>query len=266
MTGSDTKPIQSLERGLIALELAVRGMGKPAELAKILKVDRSTAYRLLYTLKLRGYLDQDLLTREFVPNTAKFFVLSSEVAGLISWPTVAASFLMTLRDRTGETANLGVLQEAEVVYVGQQQTQEAVIVNHSLGTRRPLHCSALGKAILAFLPEAQVDCLIAEHGLAVRTHRTIANPQILKLHLNSIREQGYAVDDEETLHGVRCVAAPIYDHREQVIAAIGISGPSTRVTQDKIPTLGSIVVDVAAQASAALGAHPPALQTNGASG
>src|SRR5437868_813014 len=140
MLERESKPVQSLERGLIALELAARGRVKPAELAKVLGVDRSTAYRLLYTLLLRGYLEQDPRTREFVPNFGKFLALSRQVAGPVDWPAVTTGFLRILRDRSGETANLGVLQDNEVVYVGQQQTREAVIVNHSLGERRPAHC------------------------------------------------------------------------------------------------------------------------------
>src|SRR5262245_19709952 len=212
MIERESKPVQSLDRGLVALELAVRGRVKPSELAKVLGVDRSTAYRLLYTLMLRGYLEQDPTTREFFPNSGKFFALSRQVAGPMDWPAVATGFLRILRDRSGETANLGVLQDNEVIYIGQQQTREAVVVNHALGERRPAHCSALGKAILGFLPEGYVDRLVEGRPLAANTPRTITDPQILKIQLKNVRELGYATDDEETMPGVRCVAAPIYDH------------------------------------------------------
>jgi IclR family transcriptional regulator, KDG regulon repressor len=262
MIERDSKPVQSLERGLIALELAVHGSVKPVELAKVLGVDRSTAYRLLYTLMIRGFLEQDPVTREFFPNSGKLFALSRQAAGRMDWPAIANTFLRTLRDRTGETANLGILQENDVVYIAQQQTREAVVVNHSLGERRPAHCSALGKALLAFLPEDYVDQIVKENGLVANTPRTITDPEILRLHLRTVRELGYATDDEETLHGVRCVAAPIYDHNNRVIAAMGITGPNTRLMLDTIPKLAHVVVKVANETSTALGAHQLPLPEN----
>lgn len=249
----ESQIVQSLERGVIALEMAARGGIRPAALARVLGVDRTTAYRLLYTLMDKGYLEQDPKTHEFLPNPSKFFALSSQVGGAMNWPAIAAGFLPILRDRTGETANLGVLQDHEVVYIAQQQPREAVIVNHSLGARRPVHCSALGKALAAFLPEEELDRITAG-GLAPNTPRTITDPQMLKLHLRMVREVGYAVDDEETFLGVRCVAAPIYDHRGHVVASMGISGPSTRMALDRIPALADIVLDVVNQTSQALGA------------
>ena len=257
MTKKDPNLIQSLVRGLTALEMTVRGTIKPSQLAKKLDIDRSTAYRLLYTLMVKGYVTQNPATRDFVPNPSKFFALSSEVAGPMNWPVIAAGFLRLLRDQTGETANLGVLEGHEIVYVGQQAAHEALAVRVPLGTRRPLHCSALGKAFLAFLPDSEIDQLIQKGGLAPRTPRTIIEPQTLKRDFQLVRERGYAIDDEETFEGGRCIAAPIYDHRQQIIASIGISGPSTRLTLDKLPSLAKVVVELANETSLALGARPP---------
>lgn len=266
MKKRDPNLVQSLERGLTALEMAVRGGVKPLEVAEVLGVDRSTAYRLLYTLMVKGYLHQDASVREFIPNPSKFFALSSEVTGPMNWPVIVASFLRILRDRTGETANLGVLEGHDIVYIGQQPAHEALAVRLPLGTRRPLHCSALGKAILAFLTDPEINRLILESDLKPRTPRTITNPETLKLHLQTVRERGYAIDDEETFEGGRCIAAPIYDHRQQLVASMGISGPSTRLTWNKLTELASVVVEVTSQASAALGAHPPTLDSNNGSG
>lgn len=263
MEKREPQVVQSLERGLVALEMAARGRVKPQVLAKALGVDRTTAYRLLYTLAVKGYLEQDPSTREFVANPSKFFAISSQIAGAMNWSAIAMRFLSVLRDRTGETANLGVLQDNEVVYIAQQQAQEAIIVNHHLGARRAVHCSALGKALVAFLPEPEVERLIAR-GLPAHTPRTITDPEMFRLHLKMVRECGYAVDDEETFEGVRCVAAPAYDYRPHVIASIGISGPSNRVTLERIPMLAQIVLDVANQTSIALGAHGHrVMETNG---
>lgn len=253
MAKRDPNLVQSLERGLKALEMAARGRVKPADLAQKLGLDRSSAYRLLYTLMVNGYVNQDPTTREFLPNPSKFFALSSEVAGPMNWPVIAVGFLRVLRDRTGETANLGVLEGHEIVYIGQQAAHHALAVRYPLGTRRSLHGSALGKAILAFLPEPEIDRLLQEGGLAAQTPNTITDPKYLKLHLKTVREQGYAIDNEETFEGGRCIAAPIFDHRQQIVASMGISGPSTRLTLEKLSSIPHIVAEVANETSIALG-------------
>ena len=251
--------VQSLERGLVALEMALESSVRPADVAEALGIDRSTAYRLLNTLTAKGYLLQDERTREFTSNPTKFFQLYSRVATLLDWPDVAADFLTRLRDQSGETANLGVRQANNVIYIAHKPGQAALSVNFALGTSRPLHCSALGKALLAAQPDAATAEWIAATPLTAYTAQTITAPTLMRHHLGAVRADGYAVDDEETFAGVRCIAAPIYDHRRQVIAALGISGPSTRITQEQVPHFAQIVMRVAAQLSADLGAPNPDL-------
>ena len=146
--------VQSLERGLAALEMALDGSVRPSHVAEVLGIDRSTAYRLLYTLMAKGYLLQDERTREFTSNPTKFFQLYDKVATLLDWPDIAGDFLTKLRDQSGETANLGVRQANNVIYIAHKPGQAALSVNFALGTSRPLHCSALGKALLAAQPDA----------------------------------------------------------------------------------------------------------------
>lgn len=246
--------VQSLERGLVALEMALDGGVRSTDLASVLGTDRSTAYRLLNTLLSKGYLIQKATTREFVPNTKKFFDLYNKVVASMDWVEVTAGFLETLREQSGETANLGVLQESNVVYIAHRLGQSALIVNFSLGTSRPLYCSALGKVLLAAQPEAERERLLSKQAFTANTPRTITDLSVLKEQLSLVRKQGYAIDDEETFEGVRCIAAPVYNYLDQVIASIGISGPSTRVTVGNIPKLSQNVIDVARQVSAALGA------------
>jgi DNA-binding IclR family transcriptional regulator len=256
--------VQSLERGLTALEMAVEGGVRSSEVAEVLETDRSTAYRLLYTLMVKGYLLQDPATREFVPNVTKFFQLHSKVATLLDWTEVAAGFLNTLRDQSGEAANLGVLQGNQVVYVAHKPGQAALSVNFALGTSRPLHCSALGKVLLAQQPASEIETLLADYLFIANTAKTITDAHTFKQHLLTVQSCGYAIDDEETFDGVRCIAAPIFDHRKQAIAAVGISGPSTRVTIERLPKLTYLVINIAGQISAALGAPGFAANGNGA--
>ena len=255
--------VQSLERGLVALEMALEGSVRPSKVAAALGIDRSSAYRLLYTLMAKGYLLQDERTREFTSNPTKFFQLYSKVATLLDWPDVAARFLTMLREESGETANLGVRQANNVIYIAHRPGQAALSVNFALGTSRPLHCSALGKALLAAQPDTATDSWVATTPLTAYTAKTIIEPTVLSRHLRAVRADGYAVDDEETFAGVRCIAAPIYDHRQQVIAALGISGPSTRITHERLPHCAQIVMRIAAQLSADLGAADAAAHGNG---
>jgi DNA-binding IclR family transcriptional regulator len=256
--------VQSLERGLIALEMAMEGGVRSAEVAEVLDTDRSTAYRLLYTLMAKGYLIQKASTREFVPNPTKFFQLHSKVANMTDWTEIAAGFLSTLRDQSNETANLGVRQETSVVYIAHKLGQAALTVNFALGASRPLHCSALGKVLLAAQSDEEIEQFVTNTTLVANTPKTIIDPNILKHHLATVRKYGYAVDDEETFEGIRCIAAPIYDHRGQIVAAMGISGPATRVSMARLPELSQVVMNVAAQASAALGA--PGTSVDGKNG
>lgn len=256
--------VQSLERGLTALEMAVEGGVRSTEVAEVLATDRSTAYRLLYTLMAKGYLIQNPITREFAPNPIKFLQLHSKVAALLDWTEVAAGFLSVLRDQSGETANLGVLQGNHIVYVAHKPGQAALSVNFALGMSRPLHCSALGKVLLAQQPVSEIEQLVAEYPFVANTAKTITDAYTFKQHLLTVQSCGYAIDDEETFEGVRCIAAPIFDHRKQAIAAVGISGPSTRVTIERLPRLTYLVINIAGQISAALGAPGFAANGNGA--
>jgi len=256
--------VQSLERGLTALEMAIEGGVRSSEVAEVLETDRSTAYRLLYTLVVKGYLRQNPTTREFTPNPTKFFQLHSKVATLLDWTEVAAGFLGVLRDQSGETANLGVRQENSVVYIAHKPGQAVLSVNFALGTSRPLHCSALGKVLLAGCPSGEIDQVVAQISFEANTAKTITDPHTLKQHLTTVQSCGYAIDDEETVEGVRCIAAPIYDHRGQVIAAVGISGPSTRVAIERLPKLTYLVMNTAGQISVALGAPTTVVNGNGA--
>ena len=123
-----------------------------------------------------------------------------------------------------------------------------------LGSRIPLHCTAVGKVLLAYMPETDAEIIIQNVSSEQRTGNTITDPAELKQHLKMIRARGYAIDDEENEEGVRCVAAPIRNEIGQVIAAMSVSGPSTRITIEKIDdSLKSRVTETAMRISRKLG-------------
>lgn len=255
MTDLDPNLIQSLSRGLAALDLVAEHSTTPRALAEAMGVDRSTAYRILVTLAAHGFVERDPLSEQYTISSRKILALGSRINANLHWPTLASPWLKQLRDETGEAVNIAVLQGSEVVYVNHLPSHEAITVGPLLGLRRPLHVSAVGKAIVAFLMAGERDALLAGLDLKGATPHSITNQEQFLDELNRVRAQGFAVDDEETFIGVRCVAAPIHDHTNQVIASMGLSGPASRVTRERVGDLGARVRALASEFSISLGAR-----------
>ncbi len=247
------KTVQSLDRGISALELAFDGGVTPVELARHLQVDRSSAYRLLNTWVERGYLVRDAASGAFAPNATRFAVLHRQSVHAARWTDAALVALKALRDTTDETANLGVLDDRFVVFLGQELARSSVIIIDLLGRRRPAHCSALGKALLACLPESELKQWLHAAPLTALTPNSITDVAALETHLAGIRGDGYAVDNEETQAGVRCLASPIFRGDGQVVAAIGISGTTERIGRERLPELARQVRAIALDTSTRLG-------------
>ena len=250
VAGADRFHLHSLDRGLLALEfLASQGSVRPADLAATLGVDRASAYRILRTLTRRGYAVAHPDDHAFAINPARLYDLTSDLSRSLRWPAVAQQFLARLHHSTGQTANLGMLDGGEVVYISQELSRGPVIVD-LLGQRRPANCSALGKAILAWSP---ADAVPAGWRLVRLTDRSITDWPALSADLDQTRRRGYALDDGETFDGVRCVAAPIRDGSGSVVAALGISGPTTDLPDATLRGLAGDVVQCARAVAQALG-------------
>jgi DNA-binding IclR family transcriptional regulator len=166
---------------------------------------------------------------------------------------VARPFLERLRDQTGETVNLIILDDGMGVYIDRIESSHAVQMVSSIGTREDLHCTGVGKALLAFLPENEIDRIIRQHGLPRKTARTITNPKKLKQHLKEIKEHGYSIDNEEAEEGIRCVGAPIFDNNSAVTASISVAAFAYRWSLDDAKHNAQFVIAAAQQLSAALG-------------
>jgi IclR family transcriptional regulator, KDG regulon repressor len=237
---------------LEALEGAPGGLGV-TELGRRLGVDKSTAHRLLATLAGRGYARLNPHTQRYQLGL-RLVGLGAVAARGVDVTEVARPALESLRDDTGEAASLAVLSEGEVLFLAKATAPGALTVNHGVGTRLPAHASALGKVLLAGSrdPEA-VQRLVARHGLPPGTPRTITTADDLQDHLELVGARGWGLDDEEYAAGLRCLAAPVRDAGGEVVAAIGISGPTTRVTLERVQTLAHQVRRAAAQVSTQLG-------------
>ena len=246
--------IKSLSRGLTALELVLEESTTPQSLAKSLDVDRTTAYRILNTLVSHDFVLRDPVDDQYVVNVRKVFSFAHGVVGKLHFPTLATPYLERLRAKTGEATSLAVLQDAVMVYVNHLPSEEAITVASMLGVRCPVHVSAVGKAIWSNLPAAEQNRLFDLIDCASLTSKTLTDKGQIRKELRLTKDRGYAIDDEETFDGVRCVAAPVRNHRDETIAAMGISGPSTRLTHERVHTYGKYLRDLSHDFSVSLGA------------
>lgn len=221
------------------------------ELSAELHLAKSTVYRLLQTLVRHGYVVQDPALGRYQLGL-KFLELGALVSNRLSIPMIARPHLQRLVDATNETVHLGLLEGREVVYADKIECARTIRMYSRVGRRSPLHCTALGKVLLAHQPEAALREILGAR-LARYTPRTITAPRALRAELRQIREQGYAFDDEEFEEGLRCVAAPVRDHFEAVVASVGIAGPATRVDSGRLPGLIKLTREAAEAVSSALG-------------
>lgn len=231
--------IQSLARGLKILNLLGQSQEgiSITELSEFLGVDKGSASRLVSTLIKYGYVEKDELTRRYHVGS-QVVSLSRSVLARLPLREAAKPFLRQMMESTGECAHLAVPAQGQVLYIDQEESPVTLRVNAQVGTMTPLHCTALGKVLLAFGELAlPVD-------LPSFTSKTITDPKMLRHHLDEVCRLGYAVDDEEFDIGVRCIAVPVFDFRGKAVGAIGISGPATRMTVDQLPELITIVVEI----------------------
>lgn len=215
------------------------------ELAEKLGVDKATASRLAATLARYGYIERDEPSRCYMLGP-QIITLGRKAVGRLSLVDTARPFLNQLMEQTGECAHLAIQAQGRALYIAQVESPATLRVNAQVGTMNPLHCTALGKILLAY-GAAEISTALEAY-----TENTITGPDQLKTHLEAVRQAGYAVDDEEFDPGVRCIAAPVFSQPGRAAAAIGVSGPSSRITLESIPALQKIVTSISEQISARL--------------
>lgn len=200
------------------------------ELSQHLDVPKSTVHNYLSTLEQEGYVVKD--DAEYRVGL-RFLELGAYARHVQQLFEIAKPEVDRLADETGELANLLVEEHGRGSYLYRAYGDQAVRVKAHVGTRVPLHTTALGKAILAFLPPEEVDEIVEQHGLDAPTDRSISTRGELDDALSAVRDRGVAFDDEERIDGLRCVAAPIRDDGDEVIGAISVSGPTNRLRGDR---------------------------------
>ncbi len=251
---ADRATVQSLERALDILEaLAASGQGVGiVDLSTRVSLHVSTVHRLLATLVRRGYARQHAHSGQYALGF-RLLNFSRAVQEQSDLRTEARTYLMRLTENSGETSNLIVLHQNQAMYIDQVQSPRLARIFAEIGRCVPLHSTGGGKAILACLGEEERAALLAGHNLESLTPHTITSIEALEQVLMQVRAQGYAVDDEEQEEGVRCVAAPVRDHTGRVAAALSVSGPTSRMTRERITELGQIVVAACEELSREIG-------------
>jgi DNA-binding IclR family transcriptional regulator len=222
------------------------------ELGKQFGWSKASVHRILQALVETGYAEQVPETEKY-RLTTKLFRIGSAVIHRTGLTQAALPVMEDLFEKTRETINLAILDGSDVVYVQKIETEALIGENIRVGSRFPAHCTALGKVLLADLPEHALDELLGGMELVQRTPNTITQEQALREALSSIRQRGYAVDREELSLGLQCVAAPIRDSSGKAIAALSVSGPVTRRTDDDLPLLGELLIEAVSSISGNLG-------------
>jgi IclR family transcriptional regulator, KDG regulon repressor len=226
-----------------------------SELARDLGLNKATVRDILLTLNHHGLVERDAATTRFRLGYGLYAYASALGEGS-DLTAVARPFLRRLVERSGETVLLGLLDGERILIVDKEEPPSDLKISAPVGRRLPLYAGAFGKVLLAALEPARLERLLAERPPPVFTARSVAEPAAYRAALGLVRQQGYAVDDEEYLDGVRAVSAPIHGADGSTLAAVTVVGFSTRIGADKLTTLIAAIVDTAEQVSLRLGARP----------
>nr|WP_309100011.1 IclR family transcriptional regulator [Fredinandcohnia onubensis] len=248
--------VQSVGRALEILNILTQhphGIGV-TELSNRLDVAKSTTHRLLHTLLDFNFVTQDPVTEKYKLGTQILYI-SNYILENINIRDVAKAKIEELSRVTNETVHLCIHDNGEVVYVDKVESKRALRMHSRIGKRGLMHCTGVGKSILAYLDEKEVERILLSKGMEAYTSNTITSLEHMKRELETIRKNGYSLDNIENEDGIRCIAAPIFDHEQNPVAAISISGPESRVTMKRIENeLIEIITLTARRISRQLGA------------
>jgi len=246
--------VKSVSRALRIIEIVSSkkdGLGV-TEIAKQMDINKSSVYRILSTLVQHGYIEQDEETERYKLGY-KFLEMSSKLLESIDLRSEAKPYLRELENATNEVVHLVVYDQGEVIYIEKLEGTETLRMHSKVGKRAPMHCTAVGKAILAHLPMHVVLDILERKGMPKHTEHTIVDKETFLQELADVRKNGYALDLEENEYGIRCIAVPIFDHSGHVIAAVSVSGPTIRMTDERLEQLHAHMRHIGQQLSARLG-------------
>jgi DNA-binding IclR family transcriptional regulator len=234
------------------LAYSAEGGAGLADLSRAVRAPKSSVFKIVSTLEAEGFITRHPLTDRY-QLTLKLLALGTAAVERINLRRELYPFLEALKDRTGECVNLGILHDGKAIYVESLEGRGPVRVIVRPGQELSLHSTALGKVLLANLPPAEVDRLLAGKRLEAHTPRTCTSVARLRKELAQVRQQGYALDVEEDALEMACAGAPIREHTGRVVAAVSVTAPRYRMSRSALRATASAVVDAAGRMSRWLG-------------
>ena len=240
---SATVGVSHIQRAFKALEALIAGPQTAASIAQTLRVNRSTALRLMSEIESLGYVIRDPETKSYALASARFYPYISSHADHLDWSMVIDPILSDLRDEFGEASIMGVPANGTMVYLAFFPSVHVIMVRERLGTTRPMHCSALGKAYLSALDDRALDAELAQLNYQGGTGRAARGPIELRERVEESRKRGYAIDRDETADGGSCVAIPARIGGT-LVGSIGLSGPSSRMSDQRIAQMGERLKEI----------------------
>ncbi|MDQ6598866.1 IclR family transcriptional regulator [Bacillus salipaludis] len=252
--------IQSLDRALRILDLFDEHTTelKITHISELMGLHKSTVHSLLKTLQMHGYIDQDLESGKYRLGL-KLFERGNFVIHSLDIRLLAKRYLLDLSLKTGQTTHLVILDGKEGVYVDKVESPMATILYSRVGRRIPLHCSAVGKALIAFREQEEIQKILHGYNYTKKTEFTIINETDFLSELEKVRQQEYAIDSQENEPGVRCIAVPIRNHENQVIAAISISTLLARINETQLQEFVVLLKQTGSELSEQMGYPVPIL-------
>jgi DNA-binding IclR family transcriptional regulator len=249
--------VQVLDRSFRILETLAASPAElsAAELASRLHLHKSTIHRLVVVLERQRFIRRTENAKYGLGT--RLIEMGCRAMEQLDLEACAKPLLQRLVAQTGETAHISVLSGTEMMSIANVPGRWSLRTPSTVGRRTQIHCTAVGKAFIAFLAPAPLEALIARIDFTRRTRRTITTVVGLKAELARIRRRGFALDDEEAEEGLRCIGAPVRNYTGDVVASLSIAGPVFRVTKGRVPPLAAAVVRAAEELSAELGYIKP---------
>ncbi|MFN3936702.1 MAG: HTH-type transcriptional regulator BhcR [Gemmobacter sp.] len=254
---TEQNTVQALDRALSLLSVLAESPGLTlSELAGTTGQAPATVYRALITFQGHGMVEMEEPGQVWHVGSGAFrigasFLRRTKVVERARQP------MDGLMRATGETANLGIENRDEVLFLAQVETHEAIRAFFPPGTKGPMHASGIGKALLAWYPAERIAAILARQGLPGFTPRTLTDPDMLAADLAVTRARGFAVDDEERAPGMRCIAAPVFNGLGEPVAGLSVSGPTFRLPVEEAAALGALVRRAADTVTEATGGRRP---------
>jgi len=245
--------VQSVDRAIQILKLFSedRKEMKLTEIANELDLNKSTVYGILSTLKYHGLIDQDEKTQKY--RLGLYLMrLGNLVANSIDVINIAHPIIEEVSHRLNETVHLSKLDRLEIVYLDKVESNQSIRISTAIGTRKPAYCTGMGKVLLAFSDLNEVEKSLPDK-LQAFTPNTVIDKKVLLEELRDIKKIGYAIDREESEIGLMCIAAPIFDYNGEVKYALSVSGPTPRITEERLEKIINIAKDAARKISYKLG-------------